>query len=183
MDQTIVNQLEGHLRILQILPRVRLEPGWLASTDDKDESAGLRLPIWTKLVLPARDWNTGAPRWVVYRASAFLPPGREMWSVLGAMILLLLLPLALSIWGAYFTYQRTVRPLTRLLTGIKRVETGDLDYRLGETGRTEIATAARAFDRMAESLEKNVRELAEKKKVEEVSELKSYFISMVSHDL
>lgn len=183
MDHTIVMQLERNLRLLPILPRVRLEPAWVAPADDADESAGLRLPFWTKIVLPARDWNTGAPRWVVYHASAFLPPGREMWSVLGTMIVLVLLPLALSIWGVYFTYQRTVRPLTRLLTGIKRVETGDLEYRLGETGHTEIASAARAFDRMAGSLEKNIRELAEKKKVEEVSELKSYFISMVGHDL
>lgn len=183
VDRAIVNNLEEHLRILPILPRVRLEPAWLAATDDTDQPPGLRLPFMTKLVLPARDWNTGAPRWVVYHASAFLPAGREMWTVLAAMVLLAMLPLALSFWGAYSTYQRTVRPLTRLLTGIKRVETGDLEYRLGDTGHTEIASAARAFDRMADSLERNVRELAEKKKVEEVSELKSYFLSMVGHDL
>jgi two-component system sensor histidine kinase BarA len=67
--------------------------------------------------------------------------------------------------------------------GIRRVEQGDMECRLKDTGRSEIALAAQSFDKMAESLERQIGELAEKKKVEEVSELKSHFISMVSHDL
>jgi signal transduction histidine kinase len=182
-DKAILSNLEEKLRILPFLPKVRLQAAWLTSKPDIDRSAGWILPLRTKLVLPARDWRTGAPRWIVYQASAFLPAGREMWSVLSTLILLAFLPLALSFWGAYFTFQRTVRPLTRLLTGIRRVGTGDLEYRLADSGQTEIAVAARAFDKMTVSLKTKIQELAEKKKIEEISELKSSFISMVSHDL
>jgi len=183
LDATIIEELEDRLRILPFLPRVRLQPAWLEASPGADRSGGWRLPLETRLVMSGRDWQTGVPRYVVYRASAYLPGGRESWTVISTLIFLALLPLVLSFWGAFYTYRRTVRPLERLLTGIKRVETGDLEYRLADTGATEIAVTARAFDRMAHSLQENVQELAEKKKVEEISELKSHFISMVSHDL
>jgi signal transduction histidine kinase len=183
LDHTIVDDLENRLRILPFLPRVRLSPAWQSSAQEEKHGPGWYLPLSTELVLPARDWTTGSPRWLVYRATAFLPAGSEMWTVLFSIILLVLLPFALSAWGAYYTFRRTVRPMERLLTGIRRVETGDLAYRLADTGRSEIAMAGRAFDRMADSLQAKVQELVEKKKVEEVSELKSNFISMVSHDL
>jgi signal transduction histidine kinase len=182
VDAKIIEELEEDLRILPFLPQVRLHPAWLEVQTDTDE-AGWRLPLGTKLVLPARDWRTGTPRWIVYHARAYLPVGSERWTVLSALIILALLPFFLSIWGAYFTFRRSVHPLSRLLTGIRRVETGDLEYRLADTGHSEVALAAQAFDRMADSLKEQVQELAEKQKVEEVSELKSRFISMVSHDL
>jgi len=183
LDGMILEQLQKRLRILPFLPHVRLQPAWYEMSFDLQSPSGIDLPLATTLVLPARDWSSGAPRWVIFRAQAFLPTGRELWSILPVLILLLLLPLGLSFWGAFGTLRRTVRPLARLLTGIRRVETGDLEYRLGSKGRSEIATSARAFDRMAASLQNNVQQLAEKKKVEEVSELKSRFVSMVSHDL
>ncbi len=183
LDATIIEELEDRLRILPFLPRVRLQPAWLEASPGAGRSGGWRLPLETRLVLSGRDWQTGVPRYVVYRASAYLPGGRESWTVISTLIFLALLPLVLSFWGAYYTFRRTVRPMERLLTGIKRVETGDLEYRLADTGATEIAVTARAFDRMAHSLQEKVQELAEKKKVEEISELKSHFISMVSHDL
>jgi signal transduction histidine kinase len=182
-DGQTIAQVEESLRILPFLPRVWLEPAWLASAARPFPDDGVLLPFSTRLVLPARDWRTGQPRHVVFRARAYLPTGDEMTRVLLTLAALALFPLGLSAWGAYFTLRRTVRPLMRLLSGIRRVETGDLDYRLGATGQTEIAQAGRAFDRMAASLSETVRELAEKKKIEEISALKSHFISMVSHDL
>ena len=183
LDRPILEDLEKRLRILPFLPRVRLRPAWPETNPGAARSEGWNLPLRTELVLAGRDWQTGVPRYVVYQASAYLPAGRESWTVLSTLVFLALLPLLLSIWGAYYTFRRTVRPMERLLTGIKRVETGDLEYRLAVTDASDIADAARAFDRMARSLQENVQELAEKKKVEEISELKSYFISMVSHDL
>jgi signal transduction histidine kinase len=183
IDDKILREVEERLRILPFLPRVHLEPAWLESTADRGRPEGWYIPYSSELVLQARGWISGRPRWVVYRASAYIPAGGEMLHVLVPVILLILLPLGLSFWGAYTTFKRTARPLTHLLTGIRRVGEGDLEYRLGETGQSEIGLAARSFDSMAESLRATVRELAEKQKVEEVSELKSHFISMVSHDL
>ncbi len=183
LDKDILAKIEKRLHILPMLPYVRLEPTWPESVRERSRPRRWYIPFNTDIILRARDWNTGRQRSIALRATAYLPPGRERWTILLPIALLVLLPLGLSFWGAFTTYERTVRPLKRLLVGIRRVETGDLEYRLKDAGRSEVATAARAFDRMAESLEANVAELAEKKKVEEVSELKSRFISMVSHDL
>ena len=183
IDDKILRNLEECLRVLDFLPRVHLEPAWLESTTDRSRPEGWYIPYNSELVLQARDWNSGTTRWVVYRANFYVPAGGDMPRVLMPVILLILLPLGLSFWGAYTTFRRTARPLTRLLTGLRRVGEGDLDYRLEDTGRSEIGLAARSFDSMADSLRETIRELAEKQKVEEVSELKSHFISMVSHDL
>ena len=183
LDRATLAGIEKRLHILSFFPYIRLEPSWPESPREHGLRPGCYFPFSTDIILRARDWNTGAPRWAAYRAHAYLPPGREKWTIVVSVVLILLLPLGLSVWGAYSTFQRTVKPLTRLLVGIRRVEQGDMEYRLKDTGQSEIALAAQSFDKMAESLERQIGELAEKKKVEEVSELKSHFISMVSHDL
>ncbi|MCK4548640.1 MAG: HAMP domain-containing protein [Candidatus Krumholzibacteria bacterium] len=183
IDDKILRDIEERLRILKFLPRVHLEPAWLESTTDREWPKGWYIPYNSELVLQARGWNTGTPRWAVYRANFYIPAGGEMLWILVPVILLVLLPLGLSFWGAYTTFKRTARPMTRLLAGIRRVGEGDLKYRLGESGQTEIGLAARSFNAMATSFEEMIGELAAKQKVEEVSRLKSRFISMVSHDL
>ncbi|HER43946.1 MAG TPA: HAMP domain-containing protein, partial [Candidatus Eisenbacteria bacterium] len=183
IDRRILGEMESRLRVLSFFPKVRLEPAWLRAVPERRRPEGLYLPFSSELVLQARSWQSGNPRLAVYRASIYIPAGVDMLMVLVPIILLILLPLGLSMWGAYTTFRRTARPLSHLLTGITRVGEGDLEYRLGETGESEIGRAAKSFDSMAESLEETIREVAEKRKVEEVSELKSRFISMVSHDL
>ena len=183
IDDSILGELEERLRILPFLPRVHLEPAWLESTTDRGRPEGWYIPYNSELVLQARGWKSGAPRWAVYRANFYVPTGGEMLWILVPVILLILLPLGLSFWGAYTTFKRTARPMTRLLAGIRRVGEGDLDYRLDDKGQSEIGLAAQSFDGMADSLRETISELAEKRKVEEISELKSHFISMVSHDL
>jgi signal transduction histidine kinase len=183
LDEKIIGTMEDRLRLLPFLPRIHLEPAWLESRVERSRPDGWYVPFSSELILPARDWGSGNPRWVVYRASMYIPTGGEMAQVLIPVILLILIPLSLSFWGAYTTFRSTARPLTRLLTGIRRVGAGDLEYRLGEAGQGEIGLAARSFDSMALSLQEKIGELAEKHRLEEVNELKSQFISMVSHDL
>lgn len=183
IDDKILTDMEERLRILSFLPRVHLEPAWLESTAERRRPEGWYFPYSSELVLQARGWYSGHPRWAVYRASLYIPSGREMLRVLVPVIFMILLPLGLSFWGAYTTFRRTISPLTRLLTGIRQVGRGDLEYRLGESGKSEIGLAAQSFDAMASNLQEMIGELAEKQKVEEVSEMKSDFISMVSHDL
>ncbi len=183
IDDSILGELEERLRVLKFLPRIHLEPAWLESTTDRGRPEGWYIPYNSELVLKAQGWNTGTPRWVVYRVNFYVPAGGEMLWIFLPVILLILLPLGLSFLGAYTTFKRTARPMTRLLDGIRKVGEGDLQYRLGESGQTEIGLAARSFNTMAGSFEEMIGELAEKQKVEEVSRLKSHFISMVSHDL
>jgi signal transduction histidine kinase len=183
IDNETLTDIEKQMHIVPFLPYVRVEPSWPEHRRERVPQAGWQAPLRNDVILQARDWNTGAPRWVVFRVHIYLPPGRERWLFVIPPLLILLLPLGLSALGAYSTFRQMVRPLKRLLEGIRRVEQGDLEYRLMDTGHSEIALTARAFDKMAESLERKVGELAEKKKIEEVSDLKSHFISMVSHDL
>lgn len=183
LDNETLAGIEKRLHILPFLPYVRLDPSWPEAPPGRALGPGWYAPFTTDVILRARDWNTGAPRWVAYRTRIYVPPGHEKLYIILPVVLLLLLPFGLSLWGAHAIFHRTVRPLTRLLDGIRRVEQGDLTYRLKDTGQSEIARAAQAFDKMAESLERKIAELAAKKNIEEVSELKSHFISMVSHDL
>jgi signal transduction histidine kinase len=183
VDDRIIRGMEDRLRVVPFMPRFHLEPAWLESTDERSRPEGWYIPYSSELVLQARGWQSGRPRWVIYRASMYIPAGEEMLRILVPVMLLIILPFGLSLWGAYTTFKRTARPLTRLLTGIRRVGQGDLEYRLGESGESEIGLAAHSFDAMASNLQEMIGELAEKKKVEEVSEMKSNFISMVSHDL
>ncbi len=183
LDSSVKEILERRLRILPFLPRVRLVSTWGGGDPTPFEPDGIALPLRSDLVHRARDWRTGTTRWFKLEARAYLPAGPERVKVLGTLLVLGALPLGLSAWGAWFTMRRTVAPLTHLLRGIRRVQQGDLDFRIGDLGSSEVAVTGRAFDRMAASLKETVRILAEKKKVEEVSALKSRFISMVSHDL
>ncbi len=185
LDKETIAIIEKQMHMAPFLPYVRLEPSWPESARDRipPRANWYFLPFSSDVIVHARDWNTGAPRWIAYRVHIYVPSGQGKWIYIVPVLLLLLLPLGLSVWGAYSIYQRTVRPLTRLLDGIRRVEQGDMTYRLMDTGQSEIALAAQAFDKMAESLERKIAELAAKKNIEEVSELKSHFISMVSHDL
>jgi len=183
IDDHILDEMEEELRVLPFLPRIHLEPAWLESTEERARPEGWYLPYGSELVLPARGWQSGTLRWVVYRASMYVPAGVGMLPMIAPALLLIFLPLGLSFWGVWTTYRSTARPLTRLLTGIRRVGEGDLEYRLGEKGTSEVGLAAQAFDSMAASLEKTVAELAEKRKAEEVVELKARFLSMISHDL
>lgn len=183
LDGELMRRLEHKLRILPFLPEVRLAPAWPLAPGGIARPAGRELPVHSGLVIPARDWRTGSARWVPLAAHATLPAGSESATVILTLIALAMLPLGLSAWGVWFTMRRTVRPLSQLLRGIRRVGQGDLEFRLGDSGSSEIAVTSRAFDQMAGSLQHTVGELAEKKKVEEVSALKSRFISMVSHDL
>ncbi len=184
LDKETLALIEKQMHMVPFLPYVRLEPSWPEAHRGRfPRSEWYFAPFSSDVIVQARDWNTGAPRWVAYRVHIYMPVGRERWVYIFPIVLMLLLPLGLSLWGAYSSFQRTVRPLTRLLEGIRRVEQGDMAYRLKGAGQSEIAMAAQSFDKMAESLERKIAELAEKKNVEEVSELKSHFISMVSHDL
>lgn len=182
LDRVVLGRLQEELRILPVLPRMRVTPTWVGA-DPVDPADGLSLPLRHRIAVSGRDWRTGTPRWMVLEVQAYVPAGREMVQVLGTLILLALVPLGLSLLGALFTLRRTVRPLSDLMAGIQRVQQGDLEFRLGPAGQSEIAQAGQAFDLMADSLQQTIQEAAEKKKVEEVSALKSRFISMVSHDL
>lgn len=92
--------------------------------------------------------------------------------VAGAVLLLLML--GVIIW---FTVRWIVGPVRTAADTSARLAHGDLDVRLPAQGSDEIATLARSFNGMADSLQAQISELAE------LSTIQQRFVSDVSHEL
>jgi signal transduction histidine kinase len=68
-------------------------------------------------------------------------------------------------------------PLAKLVEGARRLAGGDLDTRVEAGGPTEIAALGRAFNEMANALERDARER------DRVEQMKDDFVLTVSHEL
>ena len=100
--------------------------------------------------------------------------------------------IAISAFGTWLIFAwRVVRPLRELQRGIAIVGSGNLDHRIGGSGRDEIGEVARAFDEMAENLKTTTvsrREL-EQQVVERTAELATanreleQFAHSIAHDV
>ena len=60
--------------------------------------------------------------------------------------------MGLILGAAYFTIRKTLNPLHALKAGVNEVGAGRLDHRIPETGPSELRDLARAFNAMAERL-------------------------------
>jgi two-component system sensor histidine kinase MtrB len=92
--------------------------------------------------------------------------------VVGGFISLLMIALV-----SYFVTNWLVRPVREAADVAERIASGDLDQRLPEKGEDVIAVLARSFNRMADSLQKQIT------KVTNVSRMQQRFVSDVSHEL
>lgn len=92
--------------------------------------------------------------------------------VAGAILLLVML--GIIIW---FTVRWIVGPVRNAADTSQRLARGDLNVRLPAQGSDEIATLARSFNGMADSLQAQISELAE------LSTMQQRFVSDVSHEL
>ncbi len=107
------------------------------------------------------------------RATAFLTSLNQ---------LLLALGLAAVLGGSLlvFLISRTfIRPLDRLVAGVRALEHGDYTYPLEASGGDEVSEVTRAFDRMRQSLQKTQRELLEADRLATIGRM----ASSISHDL
>ena len=90
----------------------------------------------------------------------------------GMLILLALIGIV-----SYFVTNWLVRPVKVAADVSEEIAEGALDRRLTEKGQDIIATLARSFNRMADSLQKQITKLAS------VSNMQQRFVSDVSHEL
>jgi len=96
--------------------------------------------------------------------------------------LLLSLGLAAVLGGSLlvFLISRTfIRPLDRLVAGVRALEHGDYTYPLEASGGDEVSEVTRAFDGMRHSLQKTQRELLEADRLATIGRM----ASSISHDL
>nr|WP_123307219.1 MtrAB system histidine kinase MtrB [Cellulomonas sp. PhB143] len=90
----------------------------------------------------------------------------------GAIVLLLIIGVI-----AWIVTRQTVDPVSRAARVAERLAAGRLDERLTVRGHDEMATLARSFNEMAESLQDQITQM------EELSMLQRRFVSDVSHEL
>ncbi len=90
---------------------------------------------------------------------AFAPVARLKFFIHGAGVVVVLIGIVLALW-----LSRTLtRPLLSLQRGAEAIAAGDLDHRVGTGAQDEIGQLSRSFDRMADSL---VRDIAARKGVQ-----------------
>ena len=73
--------------------------------------------------------------------------------------------------------RQAVTPIRRAASGAERLEAGDLGERMPARGEDDLARLANAFNSMADSLQKQIRQL------EGLSRVQQRFVSDVSHEL
>jgi two-component system sensor histidine kinase MtrB len=78
---------------------------------------------------------------------------------------------------AYLVVRLVVGPVQVAAEASEKLASGHLEERLPERGEDELATLARSFNRMAESLQRQIRQLAD------LSRVQQRFVSDVSHEL
>lgn len=94
-----------------------------------------------------------------------------------AMVLAVIL---IAIWMAGLLSRR----ITHVVDGIHRFEQGDLDQRLAAAGGDELAELARAFNRMADTVQRSIRSLEDARHTaEQANRMKSEFLANMSHEL
>lgn len=97
-----------------------------------------------------------------------------MMRVLGVGAALLALLIAVSVWSIMW---RVLSPVRQAALTAERLAAGILDERMAVRGQDELATMARSFNEMADSLRTQITQL------EELSRFQQRFVSDVSHEL
>jgi two-component system sensor histidine kinase MtrB len=78
---------------------------------------------------------------------------------------------------SYLVVRLVIGPVRVAAEASEKLAAGELESRLPEGGDDELATLARSFNRMADSLQRQIRQLAD------LSRLQQRFVSDVSHEL
>jgi signal transduction histidine kinase len=107
---------------------------------------------------------------------------------------LLLIGLGVALLASGLVARRVLRPLKRLGEGVKRIGSGDLNYRVDLRTGDEIESLAEEFNKMAVGLQQAHEDLEQKvarrtaelalvnQKLDEASRHKSAFLASVSHE-
>jgi signal transduction histidine kinase len=91
---------------------------------------------------------------------------------------------ALILLFGFYLARSIARPVREAAQGATELAAGDLSRRLSQSGPGEVGELTRAFNRMAESLQRAHRELEDQnKQLRESERLKSDLVNTVSHEL
>jgi two-component system sensor histidine kinase MtrB len=145
--------------------------------------------IWQSVAIPS---ESGAQPGIIVGSLVQLPQGQQyelyvvynlgavqqtLDFVQGALVLGGIALVLLIAAVAYLVVRLVVGPVRVAAEASEKLAAGELEERLPEGGDDELATLARSFNRMAESLQRQIRQLAD------LSRVQQRFVSDVSHEL
>lgn len=169
------------------------EQRFLSDTLTKSvQQGGLSQLSWQSISIPRAEKDTGSDPGIVVGTLLDVPGAGEYQLyivynisdvqqtldfvqrtlVLGGLALVLLIGAV-----AYLIVRLIVGPVRLAAETSEKLAAGHLEERLRERGDDELATLARSFNRMADSLQRQIRQLAD------LSRLQQRFVSDVSHEL
>jgi two-component system sensor histidine kinase MtrB len=200
-QQTLYNQSSSNLlAALRIGPPVPNAPQDIASYEPIDEvvSDALRQAvrenpdrqIWQSVALPTADGGTtpgimvgqqltvpGVASYELYLGYDLANAPQTLGFVQGTLWLVGI-GLVLLIGGvAWFVLRSLTLPISEAADTSAQLAAGELGVRLPVRGEDELATLGRSFNAMADSIESQIKELAE------LSLVQQRFVSDVSHEL
>jgi two-component system sensor histidine kinase MtrB len=156
------------------------------------QQGGVSQLSWQSIGIPRKEPNTGTDPGIVVGSLLNVPNAGEyqlylVYSltdvqqtldfvqrtlVLGGLALVLLIGAV-----AFLIVRLIVGPVRVAAETSEKLAAGHLEERLPERGDDELATLARSFNRMADSMQRQIRQLAD------LSRLQQRFVSDVSHEL
>jgi len=126
----------------------------------------------------ATRYGKTSPEWAPKPAGCHLRQEQQtLGFVQGTLVLAGVALLVLIAAIAYLVVRLVVGPVREAAETSEKLADGELERRLPEHGEDELATLARSFNRMADSLQRQIRQLAE------LSAVQQRFVSDVSHEL
>jgi signal transduction histidine kinase len=167
--------LGGVIAVLSQSSRALLPPGVLFDPEQLQQD---------RFVWMGEEWMTSSRRMdelgVTLRAAAplspFIAPFADAARI-GVWALAVMTVVAFVV--ALLLTRRLTRSLEQLATAADAVSRGDLDQRIGSHTRDEVGRVAQAFDGMAESLRRTLRQLSERRAIAAVGE----FASTLAHEV
>ena len=118
---------------------------------------------------------------IVYSKYAILAPVREMRNAVFVVLLIVLAAVAV-IGYVFSTY--ISRPVERLISGVEKIEAGDLKHEVDVEGGDELGRLGSSFNRMAKILDMKISELQSMNAdLSRLDTLKDEFLANTSHEL
>lgn len=102
------------------------------------------------------------------------------WKLSVTTFVMVVLVVLIAIWLAGLLTNQ----VTRLTDGLRRIEQGDLGFRLAKSSNDELGSLADSINRMADGVLQSFQRLDEAKtRAEEANRMKTSFLASISHEL
>lgn len=146
-----------------------------AADSDRDAAQAALLRRERKILHQVSDWFDELRRRTIELAVGLEQVERQAsFAALGLGVVGALLGVLVTVWSVY-----NLRPLRRLLAGVRSVAAGNYRERVASTGTTEVADLAREFNAMAAAVEDREQELVRSERLAAVGKM----AAVITHEV